>query len=691
MKKKNVLSLTIVTILTLAVALLVWANVPAPPVNQMLGVDDTVFGDFTEADCRVCHDSGVPDRHHMLYGQPLADPTIAPGDTSAGIYVCLSCHLEDTSGGVIELVVERNCVECHDSSPHHVTAEALDYNCVHCHGDLIDNPKGCKEMECAVASSSAGTSRGVPLGIPCSGDFPISDAPECAGIRVCMDTLDLCTADTDCPAGSCSLTTTTSCYANSDCPSDFCVEKPTVACNVDGDCRLCSGGSNDGNVCSSNRNCPGGSCPATTDTCGPAGEACIDAQPCSSEAQCGIFGAEATCDDGHVIPAYSPSLVTPSPSSHAHICEGTTDVCEFDSDCAEGTCTGGTSICHVDGDCPATETCVGGVECVEDAGSLVPGNCAYCHNEGLDTASGVDVVNNHDTHHGIGTRTPDNVSRCVLCHKAGYPHTAYAEQPDLIRWCENCHGYEALHNIQVDSPNADNPGEIVVGGEDAGYGHIGRDAGPGDSDCWGCHAFTAASATGAGPLTPSVLGADASSITAGADTVLNLSGTTLTNLVGTYQWTSNVTMTGANGSAATLIPDSISSNQLTVTVPGTTAPGNYDLRAAKGSAAASNPIVISVKPAVVIADSSCNKKKGVLSITGSGFGEKPAGTDAYINAQVNGQAVAVTSWSDTQITAAVSGCSNNAAITVNALMGSATSGSNGGKPVKPCKGKGCNK
>jgi hypothetical protein len=113
----------------------------------------------------------------------------------------------------------------------------------------------------------------------------------------------------------------------------------------------------------------------------------------------------------------------------------------------------------------------------------------------------------------------------------------------------------------------------------------------------------------------------------------------------------------------------------------------------KGANAESNPVVIAVLPEVTITDSTCNRKKGLLTITGSGFGDKPAGTDAYINVEINGRSVDITSWSDTLITASISGCANNADITVNALMGSATSGgSNGsGKPAKPCKGKGCNK
>jgi hypothetical protein len=326
---------------------------------------------------------------------------------------------------------------------------------------------------------------------------------------------------------------------------------------------------------------------------------------------------------------------------------------------------------------------------VEDAESVIPGNCAYCHNAGSNTTGIVmDVLDNHDTHHHTGVyKYPEggsNSGKCSWCHMAGYPHTPYGEVPEHIRWCENCHGYESLHNIQVESDDADSV--ILVGGENPGWGHIGN-----DSDCWGCHGFTAAAAPGAGPLTPYILGADALGITAGADTVLTLSGATLTNLVGSYQWTSDVSMTGADGSAVTLTPDSVSNSELAVTIPAATEPGNYALRAVKGTYAASNPLVITVKPPVVIADSSCNKKKGVLSISGSGFGEKPAGTDDYINVQIGGQSVAVTSWSDSQITAVVSSCSNNASVTVNALMGSATSGDNGGKPAKPCKGKGCNK
>jgi hypothetical protein len=123
-----------------------------------------------------------------------------------------------------------------------------------------------------------------------------------------------------------------------------------------------------------------------------------------------------------------------------------------------------------------------------------------------------------------------------------------------------------------------------------------------------------------------------------------------------------------------------------VTIPGTLAAGNYILRAVKGSNS-SNATGISIVPDVVITEIQCRKRRGRLIIRGSGFGSKPEGTEADINAEVNGQVVDIISWTDTRIKASVSSCPSNATTTVNALFGSETSG--GGKPPKPCKGKGC--
>jgi hypothetical protein len=249
-----------------------------------------------------------------------------------------------------------------------------------------------------------------------------------------------------------------------------------------------------------------------------------------------------------------------------------------------------------------------------------------------------------------------------------------------IRVCEGCHGFESLHNIQVDS---EPDGQINVGNELPGYGHIGH-----DDDCWGCHGFFQSSAPGTGPVVPTIISSDVYVMNAGSDTLVTLTGAGFTNLIYDFELISIVRMTAADASTIDLTPDSISEDSLTVTIPGTTATGNYDVRAVKGSTE-SNPIVISIIPDVFISNEDCNRKRGLLTITGSGFGKKVEGTDDYINLEVNGAIAEIISWTDTQIKAYVSSCSNRTTVTVNALYGSYTIG--GGKPPKPCKGKGCNK
>ena len=567
---RTIVNITIVTVFTLACAISAMAVVPPPPVNQTIGVPDGIFNNLEEAECRFCHedpdvvsgDAHIPNRHHNLMyssiqtgkcsvlqnscisdsdcdpgrcsrydtpctqdqdcfdyqfgetcGEICIGETVAPdkdadqNGVNDTVYQCLNCHIEDTSGGIIELQVWRDCLLCHvqvpgEASIHHLTATAQ---------------------------------------------------------------------GTDSPLGN-----------------------PFI-----GDCTPCHG--------------------TLVDDIG----------------------------DGHDIPTYAPSLVTPSPSG-------------------------------------------GDGEPLNAYGNGA-GACDYCHDQ--DSAPPLDPISiyqNDDTHHNTGVFMNDvgyvRSSTCLWCHLVIPPQSDTLN----IRRCEGCHGYESLHNIAIDSDTGcllGDPGcEVVIGGEAAGYSHVGN-----DSDCWGCHGFAQASAPGAGPITPYISGTDVFVVTTGTDTAFTITGSAFTNQDGTSQWTSDITVTAADGSITTLTPDSISSNQLTVTVPGTTAPGNYALRAVKGPSAASNPVVISVVAEVNISEVSCERKKGVLSIYGSGYGEKPAGTDEYINVQVDGQAVDVTSWSDTRITASVSGCSNNAAITVNALTGSATNGVNGGggKPERPCKGKKC--
>jgi len=292
------------------------------------------------------------------------------------------------------------------------------------------------------------------------------------------------------------------------------------------------------------------------------------------------------------------------------------------------------------------------------------GACDYCHDfDGLPPADRL-IWSNFDTHHNTGvfidseTGETDD-SRCQWCHGT-------INVLD-IRVCEECHDYETLHNIQADS---DGDGTIIIGGELAGYGHVGRDAGPGDSDCWGCHgfAFPAASAPASGPLAPYISSSNIKVMTAGSDTAITLTGAAFTNISGTVEWTSSVLLTSA-AYVQELTPDSMSEGSMTVTIPGSTPAGSYTLMAVKDDQVQSNPVVLSIIPAVAITGIDCSED--TLTITGTGFGDAPpASAEEYINAKVGGMKAEIISWTDTEIVAAVPFCSD--AVTVNALFGSPT-------------------
>jgi hypothetical protein len=255
-----------------------------------------------------------------------------------------------------------------------------------------------------------------------------------------------------------------------------------------------------------------------------------------------------------------------------------------------------------------------------------------------------------------------------------------------MRGCERCHGFPSLHNIQVDS-NGD--GEIVPNGEDPYFGHIGS-----NTDCNGCHGFSVAAAPATGPIIPFIDTVDDLTMNAGTDTTITLTGVAFTNLIDTgtelVELVSDVELTASDGSVTVLTPDSVSQSEIVVTLPGSMATGNYHMRAAKGTKD-SNPVVVSVTPAVTITGKDCDKKRGVLTVTGSGFGDKVEGTDADINVEIDGNVISadqMISWGDSQIRASVS-CSNKSSVTVNSLYDSATLGGGKDKGDRPCKGKKC--
>jgi hypothetical protein len=329
-------------------------------------------------------------------------------------------------------------------------------------------------------------------------------------------------------------------------------------------------------------------------------------------------------DDGHFIPSFDPMPETPKRS-------------------------GGTGLpfnCRSDG----------------------AGACNYCHDDGI-SPEGIPVESTMTTHHNTGFGA--DAAKCDWCHDFALPFEAQ------IRICENCHGRDSLHNIQADS-NGDNV--IQPGIELPFYGHIGN-----PDDCWGCHGYGPAAQTApeAGPVVPIISSVSDSVLIEGADTTVTLSGSAFTNMDESTELSSDVVLTAPDSSSVTLIPDYISQDSITVTIPGSLAKGNYKLKTAKQNKH-SNPRVISVIPDVVITDVTCRERRGRLIIRGSGFGEKPEGTHDYINVQVNGETADIISWSDNRIKISIHSCSSVDHVTVKALYGTATTGD---KPPKPRKGR----
>jgi hypothetical protein len=329
---------------------------------------------------------------------------------------------------------------------------------------------------------------------------------------------------------------------------------------------------------------------------------------------------------------------------------------------------------------PRTPTPSGGIAFPFNTRGNGAGACDYCHDQdAVPPADPIEIFTNEETHHGTGlgppVEDPLTSDKCAWCHDFSLPFEAQ------IRVCENCHGPDANHGIQADS---DGDGVITPGIELPWFGHIGD-----PDDCWGCHGFTLSASPGTGPVVPHIEGISVSVLTAGSDTSVVISGSAFTNMSEGIELTSNVVLSALDGSVIELTPDSISENSLTVTIPGTTTTGNYDMRVVK-DVQESNPVVVTIVPDVEITDVRCrgNKKRGyTLTVTGSGFGDAPPpGSGDYLNVVLNGIVLDSTiTWEDTEITAGVSRCPSTSLVNVNALFGSDTAQARTGKVKKPKK------
>lgn len=312
--------------------------------------------------------------------------------------------------------------------------------------------------------------------------------------------------------------------------------------------------------------------------------------------------------DGHFIPSYQMSTVTPLPSGRTVVVPGTTP----------------------------TQT------------AIVQG-CEACHQASA-SATPKPIFSNADTHHGTG------IQNCTLCHDVAAGIT--------IRQCEACHGVKSLHNIQKDTPATANLGSVAPGAESAGYGHIGE-----NFDCQGCHwSWYGNSAPFTAATVPFISGQSALVAHVGQQTTLTLNGSSFTNLAadGTSVYQPTVTITKGS-TVVTLQPFSVTESEIKVLVPALLE-GVYDVKVVK-SDVQSNLAKLTVVPNVLF-KSAVLGSRSTLTITGQNLGAAPpAEYNSGMGVFVGDKPAQIVSWSNTKIVATSRDFKAGASIVIKTLYG----------------------
>ncbi len=222
------------------------------------------------------------------------------------------------------------------------------------------------------------------------------------------------------------------------------------------------------------------------------------------------------------------------------------------------------------------------------------GGCEACHEP-----SG-DINSNPDTHHNLYGFTNHS---CNVCHSsASSTGTPGEGEVGLdIRYCEKCHGIKSLHNIQYDYNNT--KGSL-------GYGHIGDDwdclGCHGYSELYESSSLddvqsnvaSLASSGGypTGPINPTIYTVSPSEVTEGLEMVIIIEGDNFENTINDILYTSKVILDN-DLVLVELDPDYITPTEIRVTILGTLEPGNYRLTVLKDGSQSSNPKLLVVESA----------------------------------------------------------------------------------------------
>lgn len=325
------------------------------------------------------------------------------------------------------------------------------------------------------------------------------------------------------------------------------------------------------------------------------------------------------------------------------------------------------------------------------------GGCAVCHDTGA--VNGVTLNSNHDTHHYVKFWMGNQCNNCHVASgaraepvpdynpepSAQYYKVWYNQSyPQYLRYgwdtskshfelrnnsmlmagdavngtgCEKCHGMQSLHSIEANA--AYNQANKIPG-----QGHNGN-----DTDCDGCHYGNALFlAYGSLPTTAMAIQLDSAT-----PSIVNANTATDVTLAG-----SNFVQEGYNTEVlvdgAVVASSGLTDTSVVINV--NLAAGGHGIQVRKTNATIPSDTATSAAISVsAIAPPTITKAElasGVLTITGSGFGADDMTSVTITKADGRQILAATTSWSDTQIKADGANAAIGDSVTVNTKTGSAT-------------------
>ncbi len=318
------------------------------------------------------------------------------------------------------------------------------------------------------------------------------------------------------------------------------------------------------------------------------------------------------------------------------------------------------------------------------------GGCFACHQNTTSTSPA--LYNQHDTHHAAinGNRSGLDHQKdrtagmtCNWCHVANTTSGSPIQPVELRNWtlmgsgdyingtgCEQCHDIGTIHNIQYNYPATEGT---------KGYGHIGD-----NWDCNGCHAYWDAGELSGfeNTFVPKVdsMTTNPATVNTGVSFDLTLNGNGFLSATGVTSVTAVVSVDGVEYTGTA------TDTSITVTVPGLARgdhtvqlvkKGDYAWQTKTGgllSVTVSDPV--DATSATLVKTKRGGHTTYTVTVNGNGFGTQPPAEFTEFGVTVTKQGhvypMTVSSWTNTQIVGTVESAASGNPVTVNALYGSDT-------------------